>query len=68
MGEIRRRADEDKGLAPKVEDKRKIEAESQAKISEIKKRHETEKSELDRRQKDEKSTVQKGRIRKKDEN
>jgi hypothetical protein len=67
MTEIRRRADEDKGLARNNEDKKKIEAENQAKISEIKKRHDTEKSELDRRQKDEKSTVQKGRIKKKDD-
>ncbi len=68
INEIQRRADEEKGFARTDRNKKNADAEREAKISEIKKRHETEKAELDRRQKEEKSTAQKGRIKKKEDN
>ena len=63
---IRRKVDQDKRLARTSEEKQKIDRELETKVSELRKKHETEKVELDKRQKQDEDKVKKGKLRKKD--
>ena len=64
--EIRRKVDQDKGLARSEDEKKKIDDEAKVKLSDVLKRHEEEKRDVAKRQKEEKTEVEKGTIRKKD--
>jgi len=66
IGVIRRRIDEDRKLARTPEEKVKIERELDSKVSELEKKHETEKADLEKRQKQDEEKIKKGKLRKKD--
>jgi len=63
---IRRKVDQDKKLARTSEEKQKIDRELETKVSELRKKHETEKVDLEKRQKQDEDKVKKGKLRKKD--
>lgn len=63
---IRRKVDEDRKLARTQEEKAKLDRELETKVSEVKKRHVTEKADLEKRQKADEDKVKKGTLRKKD--
>lgn len=66
IGAIRRKVDEDGRLARTPEEKARIERELESKVSELRKKHETEKADLDRRQKQDEEKIKKGKLRKKE--
>ena len=66
VNEIRRKVEDDKKLARTLEEKEKVEEEYNAKVTGLRKKHETEKSELDRRHKEEEDKVNSAKIRKKE--
>jgi hypothetical protein len=66
VNEIRRKVEDDKKLARTLEGKEKVEEEYKAKVTALRKKHETEKSELGRRHKEEEDKVKRSKIRKKD--
>ena len=63
---IRRKVDEDRQRARTSEDKVKIERELDTKVSELKKKHETEKADLTKRQKQDEEKIKKAKLKKKD--
>ncbi len=63
---IRRKVAEDRKLARTSEEKIRIERELESKVSDLKKKHETEKADLEKRQKQDEEKIKKGKLRKKD--
>jgi hypothetical protein len=63
---IRRKVDEDRKLARTSEEKTKIERELEARVSDVRKKHETEKADLEKRQKQDEDKIKKGKLKKKD--
>lgn len=66
IGGIRRKIEEDRKLAKSSADKIKIDREVETKVSELRKKHETEKADLEKRQKQDEDRIKKGKLKKKD--
>ena len=66
IGVIRRKIEEDRKLAKSSADKIKIDREVETKVSELRKKHETEKADLEKRQKQDEDKIKKGKLKKKD--